>query len=146
VQGIGECGTVGGPAAFVNAVVDAIAHLGVRNIDMPCLSGRVWEAIKFKKDVSGHSSASGPIVARVKRGQGSRRAGIEEGQGSRRGRDRGSEDRQLGAASSVSSATSPGGGLRGSGEENVMESAESNEILEALREVLVDRLKVEAER
>ncbi len=52
-KGIGECGTVGGPAAFVNAVVDAIAHLGVRNIDMPCLSGRVWEAIKYKKDVSG---------------------------------------------------------------------------------------------
>jgi len=34
---------VGGPAAFVNAVIDAIAHLGVRNIDMPCLSGRVWK-------------------------------------------------------------------------------------------------------
>jgi len=52
-KGIGECGCVGGPAAFVNAVVDAIAHLGVRNIDMPCLSSRVWEAIKYKKDVSG---------------------------------------------------------------------------------------------
>src|SRR5437016_5670594 len=52
-KGIGECGCVGGPAAFVNAVVDAIAHLGVRNIDMPCLSSRVWEAIKYKKDISG---------------------------------------------------------------------------------------------
>jgi aerobic carbon-monoxide dehydrogenase large subunit len=52
-KGIGECGCVGGPAAFVNAVIDAIAHLGVRNIDMPCLSSRVWEAIKYKKDVSG---------------------------------------------------------------------------------------------
>ncbi|HLI57194.1 MAG TPA: molybdopterin cofactor-binding domain-containing protein, partial [Actinomycetota bacterium] len=52
-KGIGECGCVGGPAAFVNAVVDAVAHLGVRNIDMPCLSSRVWEAIKFKHDVSG---------------------------------------------------------------------------------------------
>jgi carbon-monoxide dehydrogenase large subunit len=44
---------VGGPAAFVNAVIDGIAHLGVRNIDMPCLSSRVWEAIKYKKDVPG---------------------------------------------------------------------------------------------
>jgi len=52
-KGIGECGCVGGPAAFVNAVIDAIAHLGVRNIDMPCLSSRVWEAIKYKKDVPG---------------------------------------------------------------------------------------------
>ena len=52
-KGIGECGCVGGPAAFVNAVIDAIAHFGVRNIDMPCLSSRVWEAMKYKKDVSG---------------------------------------------------------------------------------------------
>ena len=52
-KGIGECGCVGGPAAFVNAVIDAVAHLGVRNIDMPCLPNRVWEAIKYKKDVSG---------------------------------------------------------------------------------------------
>ncbi|HEU5002963.1 MAG TPA: aerobic carbon-monoxide dehydrogenase large subunit [Actinomycetota bacterium] len=52
-KGIGECGCVGGPAAFVNAVVDAIAHLGVRNIDMPCLSSRVWEAMHYKHDVPG---------------------------------------------------------------------------------------------
>jgi aerobic carbon-monoxide dehydrogenase large subunit len=52
-KGVGESACVGGPAAFVNAVIDAVEHLGVRNIDMPCLSGRVWEAIHFKKDVSG---------------------------------------------------------------------------------------------
>ncbi len=44
-KGIGESATVGSPAAFVNAVVDALAHLGVRNIDMPVLPDRVWEAI-----------------------------------------------------------------------------------------------------
>ena len=44
-KGIGESATVGSPAAFVNAVVDALAHLGVRNIDMPLLPDRVWEAI-----------------------------------------------------------------------------------------------------
>ena len=44
-KGVGESATVGSPAAFVNAVVDALAHLGVRNIDMPVLADRVWEAI-----------------------------------------------------------------------------------------------------
>jgi carbon-monoxide dehydrogenase large subunit len=44
-KGIGESATVGSPAAFVNAVIDAVAHLGVRNIDMPLLPDRVWSAI-----------------------------------------------------------------------------------------------------
>ena len=37
---------LGSPAAFVNAVIDAVAHLGVRNIDMPLLPDRVWSAIQ----------------------------------------------------------------------------------------------------
>jgi aerobic carbon-monoxide dehydrogenase large subunit len=45
-KGVGESATVGSPAAFVNAVVDAVAHLGVRNIDMPVLPDRVWAAIR----------------------------------------------------------------------------------------------------
>ena len=40
-KGVGECATVGGPAAFVNAVMDAIKDTGVRNIDMPLLPDRV---------------------------------------------------------------------------------------------------------
>ena len=52
-KGIGECAAVGGPAAFVNAVIDAVKHLGVKNIDMPVLPDRVYEAIKTGKDVSG---------------------------------------------------------------------------------------------
>jgi carbon-monoxide dehydrogenase large subunit len=52
-KGIGECATVGGPAAFVNAVMDAIKDTGVRNIDMPLLADRVYEAIQTKKDISG---------------------------------------------------------------------------------------------
>ena len=52
-KGIGECACVGGPAAFVNAVIDAISHLGVRNIDMPVFSGRVWEAMTKQRDVAG---------------------------------------------------------------------------------------------
>jgi carbon-monoxide dehydrogenase large subunit len=52
-KGIGECATVGGPAAFVNAVLDALKGTGVRNIDMPLLPDRVYEAIKTGKDISG---------------------------------------------------------------------------------------------
>jgi carbon-monoxide dehydrogenase large subunit len=52
-KGIGECATVGGPAAFVNAVMDALKHKGVRNIDMPLMPNRVYEALTTGKDVYG---------------------------------------------------------------------------------------------
>ena len=45
-KGVGESATVGSPAAFVNAVIDALQPLGVKNIDMPLTSARVWEAIQ----------------------------------------------------------------------------------------------------
>ena len=45
-KGIGESGTIGSTPAIHNAVVDALAHLGVRHIDMPCTSERVWAAIQ----------------------------------------------------------------------------------------------------
>jgi carbon-monoxide dehydrogenase large subunit len=37
----------------VNAVLDALSETGVRNIDMPLLPDRVWEAITQRHDVSG---------------------------------------------------------------------------------------------
>jgi len=52
-KGVGECAAVGGPAAFVNAVMDALSDTGVRNIDMPLLPDRVWQAIQDGRDVSG---------------------------------------------------------------------------------------------
>ncbi len=45
-KGIGEAGTIGSTPAAQNAVVDAVAHLGVRHIDMPTTSFRVWKAIQ----------------------------------------------------------------------------------------------------
>jgi carbon-monoxide dehydrogenase large subunit len=45
-KGVGESATVGSPAAFVNAVIDALQPLGVTNIDMPLTSAKVWEAIQ----------------------------------------------------------------------------------------------------
>lgn len=44
-KGVGESATVGSPAAYVNAVVDALWFKGVTNIDMPVLPHRVWGAI-----------------------------------------------------------------------------------------------------
>jgi carbon-monoxide dehydrogenase large subunit len=48
-KGIGEAGTIGSTPAVQNAVIDAVAHLGVRHIDMPTTSMRVWSAINAAK-------------------------------------------------------------------------------------------------
>jgi len=45
-KGAGEAGTVGALPAVINAVVDALAPLGVRDIEMPATSERVWRAIQ----------------------------------------------------------------------------------------------------
>jgi carbon-monoxide dehydrogenase large subunit len=45
-KGIGESGTIGSTPAIQNAVVDALSHLGVTHVDMPCTPERVWRAIK----------------------------------------------------------------------------------------------------
>ena len=45
-KGIGESGTIGSTPAAHNAVCDAVAHLGVRHIDMPTTPLRVWNAIE----------------------------------------------------------------------------------------------------
>ncbi len=45
-KGIGESATVGSTPAVQNAVVDALSHLGVRHIDLPCSPERVWRAIE----------------------------------------------------------------------------------------------------
>jgi len=44
-KGIGESGTIGSTPAVHSAVLDALSHLGVRHIDMPCTPERVWRAI-----------------------------------------------------------------------------------------------------
>ena len=45
-KGVGESATVGAPAAIVNAVVDALWHLGVRHIDIPITSAKVWKLLR----------------------------------------------------------------------------------------------------
>jgi aerobic carbon-monoxide dehydrogenase large subunit len=45
-KGIGEAGTIGSTPAVQNAIVDALAHLGVRHIDMPASPQRIWEELR----------------------------------------------------------------------------------------------------
>lgn len=45
-KGIGESGTIGSTPAVQSAVIDALGHLGVRHIDMPCTPMKVWQAIQ----------------------------------------------------------------------------------------------------
>jgi carbon-monoxide dehydrogenase large subunit len=47
-KGVGESPNVGSPAAFVNAVVDALSHLGVKHIDMPITPWKVWNILNEK--------------------------------------------------------------------------------------------------
>jgi carbon-monoxide dehydrogenase large subunit len=45
-KGIGESGSIGSTPAVQNAVVDALAHLGTRHVDIPCTAERVWRALQ----------------------------------------------------------------------------------------------------
>jgi carbon-monoxide dehydrogenase large subunit len=53
-KGIGESGTIGSMPAVQNAVVDALSHLGVRHVEMPCTSERVWRAVR--------DAGAGPVL------------------------------------------------------------------------------------
>jgi carbon-monoxide dehydrogenase large subunit len=46
IKGVGETGTIGIPPAVINAVLDALAPLGVTHIDMPATPEKVWRAIQ----------------------------------------------------------------------------------------------------
>ena len=45
VKGVGETGSIGAPAAIVNAVVDALEPYGIKHLDMPLTPEKVWRAI-----------------------------------------------------------------------------------------------------
>src|SRR5205085_8576825 len=46
VKGVGEAGTIASTPAVVNAIVDALRPLGIRDVTMPCSPERVWRAIQ----------------------------------------------------------------------------------------------------
>jgi carbon-monoxide dehydrogenase large subunit len=53
VKGIGEAGTIGAAPAVINAVVDALAHLGVTDVAMPASPQTVWATIQQASTTSG---------------------------------------------------------------------------------------------
>jgi carbon-monoxide dehydrogenase large subunit len=50
VKGAGEAGTIAASPAVMNAVIDALSHLGVRHMNMPATSEKVWRAIQDAKE------------------------------------------------------------------------------------------------
>jgi len=59
-KGVGEAGTIASTPAVVNAVVDAVRHLGVTDIRMPCTPERVWNAINRAGSGGGTVGAAAP--------------------------------------------------------------------------------------
>jgi carbon-monoxide dehydrogenase large subunit len=57
VKGIGEAATIGSTPAVVNAVVDALSHLGVRHLDTPLTPERIWRALSAAKPGTGDASS-----------------------------------------------------------------------------------------
>ena len=57
VKGVGETGTSGAPAAVINAILDALAGIGVDHLDMPATPERVWRAIR---SAPARNATSGP--------------------------------------------------------------------------------------
>ena len=49
VKGVGETGTIASPPAVVNAVIDALSHLGVTDMERPMSPERVWRAVREAK-------------------------------------------------------------------------------------------------
>ena len=61
-KGIGESGAIGATPAVWNAVVDALSHLGVENIDMPATPMRVWQAIEAARSGRGRVGPRWPLT------------------------------------------------------------------------------------
>ncbi|HUF99927.1 MAG TPA: xanthine dehydrogenase family protein molybdopterin-binding subunit [Ilumatobacter sp.] len=61
-KGIGEAATIGSTPAVQNAVIDAVSHLGVRHIDMPCTAQNVWRAIQSAANGDGDPWSEPPAI------------------------------------------------------------------------------------
>ncbi|MGH3902319.1 MAG: xanthine dehydrogenase family protein molybdopterin-binding subunit [Pseudonocardiaceae bacterium] len=63
VKGVGEAGTIASTPAVVNAIIDAVRHEGVTDIEMPCSPQRVWRAVQSVrgavKSTSDHTTQPG---------------------------------------------------------------------------------------
>jgi len=52
VKGVGEAGTIGAPAAILNAVLDALGPTGVTHLDMPLTPCKIWTALQAVKETT----------------------------------------------------------------------------------------------
>ncbi|MCU6480002.1 xanthine dehydrogenase family protein molybdopterin-binding subunit [Arthrobacter sp. A2-55] len=52
-KGVGEAGTIASTPAIVNGILDAVRHLGVKDIKMPCTPSRVWHALQEAETTGG---------------------------------------------------------------------------------------------
>jgi aerobic carbon-monoxide dehydrogenase large subunit len=59
VKGVGEAGTIASTPAVVNAIVDALRPMGIRDIVMPCTPERVWRAIQTARDSGSAAGQNG---------------------------------------------------------------------------------------
>src|SRR3979411_687630 len=59
VKGAGEAGTIASTPAVVNAIIDALRPLGVRDITMPCSPERVWRAIQAAQGEAQSAASAG---------------------------------------------------------------------------------------
>jgi carbon-monoxide dehydrogenase large subunit len=59
VKGVGEAGTIASTPAVVNAIVDALRPMGVRDVPMPCTPERVWRAIQTARDSGAGQNGGG---------------------------------------------------------------------------------------
>jgi carbon-monoxide dehydrogenase large subunit len=82
-KGIGEAATIGSTPAVQNAVIDALAHLGVRHLDMPCTPERVWRAIQDAEAGTLPDPWREPptVFATLRAGQSADAAGVEAAEG-----------------------------------------------------------------
>ncbi|MET3804310.1 carbon-monoxide dehydrogenase large subunit [Nakamurella sp. UYEF19] len=62
-KGVGEAGTIASTPAVVNAVIDAVRHLGVKDVEMPCSPQRVWRAIQDARAGASTAPDAAPVVA-----------------------------------------------------------------------------------
>jgi carbon-monoxide dehydrogenase large subunit len=63
VKGVGEAGAIASTPAIVNGVIDALRHLGVREVEMPCTPQRVWRAIEAAQGRSTQETPLGDVAA-----------------------------------------------------------------------------------
>ena len=64
MKGVGEAGTIGATPAIANAVIDALAPLGVKHLDMPFTPEKVWRAIRDAASTPSVTVTGPPAPAR----------------------------------------------------------------------------------